>query len=67
MTTNRKRQQSNRSDERRISVRTIRRDSPDLRKLSRALIALAQADAEAQAQAINPETKSRMKDPDEVA
>ena len=48
---NRKRQQPKRSNERRISVRTVRRDPPDLRKLSRALIALAQADAEAQAQA----------------
>jgi hypothetical protein len=49
--TNRKRESSKRSDDRRISVRTIRRDPPDLRKLSRALIALAQADAEAAAQA----------------
>jgi hypothetical protein len=49
--TNRKRQQSKRFYERRISVRTVRRDPPDLRKLSRALIALVQADAEAHAQA----------------
>jgi hypothetical protein len=37
--------------ERRISVRAVRRDPPDLRKLSRALIALAAAQAEADAQA----------------
>jgi hypothetical protein len=37
--------------ERRISVRVVRRDPPDLRKLSRALIALAMAQAEADAQA----------------
>jgi hypothetical protein len=51
MTTRRTRQQSKRSYERRISVRTIRRDPPDLHKLGRALLALAQADAEARAQA----------------
>lgn len=33
-----------------ISVRAVRRDPPDLRKLSRALIALATAEAEAAAQ-----------------
>jgi hypothetical protein len=36
-----------RSRRRNISVRAVRRDPPDLRKLSRALIALAQAEAEA--------------------
>jgi len=39
------------SRERHISVRAVRRDPPDLRKLSRALIALAMAQAEADAQA----------------
>lgn len=34
-----------------ISVRAVRRDPPDLRKLSRALIQLAVAQAEADAQA----------------
>lgn len=40
-------------EEREIRVRAVRRDPPDLRKLSRALIelALAQAQAEADAQA----------------
>lgn len=37
--------------ERHISVRAVRRDPPDLRKLSRALIALALAEAAAEAQA----------------
>ena len=32
--------------ERRITVRSVRRDPPDLRKLSRAVIALALADAD---------------------
>lgn len=40
-----------RRDERRVRVRAIRRDPPDLRKLAHALIDLAQAEAEAQAQA----------------
>lgn len=37
--------------ERSISVRAVRRDPPDLRKLSRALIALAIAEAAAEAEA----------------
>lgn len=36
---------------RQVHIRTIRRDPPDLRKLSRALIALAMAQAEADARA----------------
>lgn len=39
-----------RGRQRNISVRAIRRDPPDLRKLSRALIQLAIAEAEAEAQ-----------------
>lgn len=39
-----------RGRQRNISVRAVRRDPPDLRKLSRALIQLAIADAEAEAQ-----------------
>jgi hypothetical protein len=38
-------------EERRFTVRGIRRDPPDIRKLSRALIALAMAETERQAQA----------------
>lgn len=41
---------NNRRAERRIWVRGIHRDTPDLRKLSRALLAIAQAEAEAQAE-----------------
>lgn len=39
-----------RGKQRSISVRAVRRDPPDLRKLSRALIQLAIAEAEAEAQ-----------------
>lgn len=37
--------------ERRISIRSVRREEPDTRKLARALIAIVQAQAEAEAQA----------------
>ena len=37
--------------ERRITVRSVRRDPPDLRKLSRAVIAMALREAEAEARA----------------
>lgn len=40
-----------RKEERRLTVRGIRRDPPDIKKLSRALIGLAMAEAERQAQA----------------
>ena len=40
-----------RASDRRIRVRAIRRDPPDMRKLSRALIALAMAQAQAEADA----------------
>jgi hypothetical protein len=40
-----------RGRQRNISVRAVRRDPPDLRKLSRALIQLAIAEAEAEAEA----------------
>lgn len=39
-----------RRDEHRVVVRGIRRDPPDMRKLGRALLGLAQAEAERQAQ-----------------
>lgn len=47
--------------ERRISIRSIRRNPPDIAKLSRAFIALAIAQAEAEAQA-ESEDKDRMVD-----
>jgi len=37
--------------ERQITVRSVRRDPPDLRKLSRAVIAMALRDAETEAEA----------------
>ena len=40
-----------RGRQRHISVRAVRRDPPDLRKLSRAVIALALAEADDEAQA----------------
>ncbi len=43
--------------ERRISVRAVRRDPPDLRKLSRALIQLAMEQAAAEAAAAADDTK----------
>jgi hypothetical protein len=45
-----KKQRSSAGD-RRIRVRAIRRDPPDMKKLSRALIALAMAQAQAEADA----------------
>ena len=41
----------NKSNERRIRVRAVKRDPPDIKKLSRALIALAMAQAQAEAEA----------------
>ena len=45
--------------DRRISVRSVRRENPDFRKLAQALIALAQAQAEveAQSQGVQSSTK----------
>jgi hypothetical protein len=40
-----------RKAERHITVRSVRRDPPDLRKLSRAVIAMALRDADAQSEA----------------
>jgi hypothetical protein len=48
--TNRKRNQ-NRGRQRRVSVRAVRRESPDIRRLGRAIVALALAEAEAEAAA----------------
>lgn len=51
--------QYSRTHRRNISVRAIRREPPDIRQLSRAVInqALAQADAERQAQQAEAPTK----------
>jgi hypothetical protein len=48
---------ANRQSDRRISIRSIRRNPPDLSKLGRALIALAMAEAEAEAQAQDAKAK----------
>lgn len=50
MTSKRRNKQSH-SRERRFTVRGVRRDPPDIQKLSKALIALAMAEAEREAQA----------------
>ena len=42
---------SKNTNKRKVTIRTVRRDPPDLRKLSRALIALAIAQSEADAEA----------------
>lgn len=57
---------SKNTNKRKVTIRTVRRDPPDLRKLSRALIALAiaqsEADAEATAEADDePEGSQRKK------
>jgi hypothetical protein len=44
--------------ERRLSIRAIRREQPDVRRLGRAFIALAMADAEREAQASTPVAES---------
>ncbi len=48
-------------EERRIRIRSVRRDPPDLRKLASALIALAQAQSEAEAQAEHQQAVERPK------
>jgi hypothetical protein len=64
-------QKQNRSPagDRRIRVRGVRRDPPDLRKLSRALIALAlaQAQADAEAAAANHKTSDGQEGSPDVA
>ncbi len=46
----RRKNRNSRNEERRFTVRGIRRDPPDIQKLSKALIGLAMAEAERQAQ-----------------
>jgi len=59
-----KRKQPNR----RISIRSVRKNPPDLHKLGRALIALAmaQAEAEAEAEAQDAEAKKTARDADQA-
>lgn len=58
---NNKKQRENRSHrrERRISIRSVRREEPDTRKLARALLAIVQAQAEADAQAQHAHKKEQ--------
>jgi hypothetical protein len=51
MTSKRKNRRNSHSKERRFTVRSVRRDPPDIQKLSKALIGLAMAEAEREAQA----------------
>lgn len=59
-----KKAKSNRR-ERQISVRGVRREPPDLRKLGRALIGLAMAQAEAEAEAEHQAKKEADASPSE--
>lgn len=61
---------SKNTNKRKVTIRTVRREPPDLRKLSRALIALAiaqsEADAEAEAESEDKATgspKKKRRDP----
>lgn len=58
----RNRDRSGRGRKRNISVRSVRRDEPDVRRLSQAVIALAMAEAEAQAEPIRPATEPDSQD-----
>lgn len=49
--TTRKQTNTGSAGKRRIIIRSVQRDQPDLRKLSRAVIAMAQGEAEREAQA----------------
>jgi hypothetical protein len=59
-----RKKKNTRHEERRFTVRGVRRDPPDLGKLSRALIGLAQAEAEREAQA---EQTARQTKPEAVS
>jgi hypothetical protein len=49
--------------ERKIRVRSIRKDPPDLRRLARALIALVEAEAEAEAEEQVRKANSKLSKP----
>ena len=51
MSNNKRKNKNTRGHQRRFSVRAVRRDAPDVKKVSQALIALAIAEAEKDAQA----------------
>jgi hypothetical protein len=52
--------------ERRVRVKGIRRDPPDMKRMSRALIELGKAQAETEAQAVDTDQPRNPK-PDDVA
>ncbi len=56
MSKNGKKAGSRGGHQRRISVRAARRESPDLRTLGRAIVAIALAQAEADAEAVVPQS-----------
>jgi hypothetical protein len=65
---NRKRRRSNAARERRVFVRGIRREEPDLPKLARALLALAQREADAaRAHTIGDSNVEASADPEEAS
>lgn len=59
LSSKKKNQINRRRIERQLRVRGVRRNPPDLRKLSRALIELARAEAEREAQAEQAARKAR--------
>lgn len=67
-TTRRNRDESAHGRERRLSVRSVRKENPEVAKLTPVLLALAQAEAEAQAQHRERNAKSKGQDlPKEAA
>ena len=64
---NRRHHTGKRAKQRRISVRAVRRQPPDLRKLSRAVIQLAMAEAAAEAEAAAQTNSRQGEQPDEPA
>ena len=60
------RERKGRTRQRHISVRSVRRDPPDLRKLSRAVIALAMTQAAAEVQAVQDDQEHAEGDADAV-
>lgn len=61
------RDRGGRRRKRHISVRAVRRDPPDFRRLSRAVIDLAMAEAEAEAQATNTQQAAKSGNADRPA
>lgn len=58
---------ANRNNQRRIRIRAIRREPPDVQKLGKALLALAMAQAQAEADAKAEHEKKLKEDPKRAA